>query len=214
MRVLVVANLKGGVGKSTLSAALAVRACDDFARVAVLDIDSQRSLARWLAMRTVKDRPEVMAGDDMPGDAVEKLRLDGWDIVVIDTPPSHFERIEEAIEVADLVLIPLRPSMPDLASTSDTVALVRKSGKPMLAAINDAVRSDKAMEAARELLVDAKVPLAETVVFHRVSHMRAFSVGKSAAETRKDAAAAEEVDALWREIAAVLRLKLRGRGQK
>jgi chromosome partitioning protein len=208
MQIVAVCNTKGGVGKSTLAAALAVRAAQDGdRRVAIVDLDAQQTLAAWFKDRSIKDRPEVFGGELSPASAVEKLSLAGWDLVFLDGPPSFLELVKEAIEVADLVLIPVKPSVPDLRSTQDAVVLARQARKPILVVINDATARDNTVDTTRAVLDGAKVPVAKQVMHHRVSHMHGFAAGKTAAEVNggRDREAAKEIDALWVEVMATLK---------
>lgn len=214
MKVIAICNTKGGVGKSTLTAALAVRAAQGGKRrVAVVDLDAQESLIEWFASRADKSSPEVFAGEQNPADAVEKLSLTGWDIVFMDGPPSFFNLVREMIAVSDLVVIPLRPSIADLRSTEDCVVMTRQGGKPMLCVLNDVTRTDRTIETTRAVLTSGNVPVAETVMHHRVSHVKGFAVGKTAAEVNggRDKDAAAEIDALWLEVAKAVGLNKRVR---
>ena len=101
MRVIAVVSSKGGVGKTTLASALAVRAARESKRVAMVDLDPQRSLASWWKRRGRSDNPRIFAGAETASEAVEALELDGWDWVFIDTPPAFIATIQDAIEHAD-----------------------------------------------------------------------------------------------------------------
>jgi cellulose biosynthesis protein BcsQ len=101
MQVISVCSSKGGVGKTTLASVLAVRAVQDTKskRVAMVDLDPQGSLAAWWKRRWrahQDDPPTIFAGADTASEAVEKLELDGWDWVFIDTPPAFVNIMEDA----------------------------------------------------------------------------------------------------------------------
>ena len=199
---IAIVNSKGGVGKSTLAAALAVRAARDSKRIAMVDLDPQKSLVEWWARRGKTDNPTIFEGADTAADAVESLQLDGWDFVFLDGPPAFIGVMEEMIEAADFVLIPVKASMIDLLATQDAVALAREANAKFLVVINDVGPRERLVESARELLSNAEVPIAHTQITHRVSHVQGMTVGKSAAEVNngRDRAAAEEIDRLWKEI--------------
>ena len=90
MITIAVVNTKGGVGKTTLSAALAIRAAADGKRVAIVDMDPQKALIAWWRRRgpNQSDSPQLFDGPDTAYDAVEAAQLDGWDIVILDGPPA------------------------------------------------------------------------------------------------------------------------------
>jgi chromosome partitioning protein len=203
MITIAVVNTKGGVGKTTLSAALAIRAAADGKRVAIVDMDPQKALIAWWRRRgpNQSDSPQLFEGPDTAYDAVEAAAFNGWDIVILDGPPAFLVVVQEMIQAADFALIPVKPSTVDLMATQDAVALAHTAGVPFLCVFNDVVRPEKAVDQARQFLLNCDIPVARTQVMHRISHINAMSVGKSAAEVRtskgKDTAAAKEIDDLW-----------------
>ncbi|HEU4381506.1 MAG TPA: ParA family protein, partial [Hyphomicrobiaceae bacterium] len=86
MLVISVVSSKGGVGKTTIAASLGARAAQDSVRVALVDLDPQRALVEWWRRRGETDNPCIFEGVDKPADAVERLELDGWDVLIIDGP--------------------------------------------------------------------------------------------------------------------------------
>jgi chromosome partitioning protein len=68
MYVIAVVNTQGGVGKTTLASALAVRAAKDSPRVAMVDLDPQRSLVEWWQRRGSTENPTIFEGADSPVD--------------------------------------------------------------------------------------------------------------------------------------------------
>lgn len=181
-----------------------MRAARDSKRIAIVDLDPQKSLVEWWARRGKTENPCIFEGADTATDAVESLDLDGWDFVFLDGPPAFITVMQEMIETADLALIPVKPSMLDLLGTQDAVVLAREAGTKFLVVINDVGPREKVVESAREFLFTHNLPIAKTQITHRVSHITGMTVGKSAAEVNngKDTAAAEEIDALWREVKA------------
>ena len=203
MIVLAVANTKGGVGKTTLTAALAVRAAQESARVAIVDLDPQRSLVAWWQRRGESENPCIFNGAGTAADAVEALRLTGWDWVFLDGPPAFLTTVEEALDVADLAIVPIKPSMLDMIATRDALVLAHRTKTPVIAVLNDC-HKDRLTAAARNTLEGEKIYVAATEVMHRVSHISGMTVGKTGPEVNngRDKAAAEEIDALWGEVKA------------
>jgi chromosome partitioning protein len=203
MIVLAVANTKGGVGKTTLTAALAVRAAQESARVAIVDLDPQRSLVAWWQRRGQSENPCIFNGAGTAADAVDALRLTGWDWVFLDGPPAFLTTVEEALDVADLAIVPIKPSMLDMIATRDALVLAHRTKTPVIAVLNDC-HKDRLTAAARNTLEGEKIYVAATEVMHRVSHISGMTVGKTGPEVNngRDKAAAEEIDALWGEVKA------------
>jgi chromosome partitioning protein len=204
MIVIAVANSKGGTGKTTLTSALAVCAAKESKRVAMVDLDPQKSLVAWWKRRGRSENPTIFEGCETAADAVDRLELDGWDWVFLDGPPSYLAVIADMMAAANFVLIPVKPSVVDMLATQDAIALARESGAAYAVVINDAGPKERVVDKARDSLLSFGVPLLETVIVHRVSHITGMTVGKSAAEVNsgRDTAAAEEIDNLWREVKA------------
>src|SRR6476469_603672 len=193
MICIAVVNSKGGTGKTTLAAALAVRAAKEGKRVAMVDLDPQHSLAEWFNMRAgATENPCIFADVDLAEDARERAEFDGWDWCFMDGPPGALNKLKEMVAAADFAMIPVRASGIDLLATVEAVAIARKAGTGHLVVLNDCGRNRLPKE-VRGQLEAAGVPVAAREIAHRISHITAMSSGKTAAESR-DAAAAEEID--------------------
>ena len=128
----------------------------------------------------------------------------GWDWVFLDGPPNFLTVIDEMIKAADFVLIPVKPSMIDILATQDAVAMAREADATFAVVFNEVGPRERIVDKARELLFSVDVPILDTAIVRRTSHITGMTVGKSAAEVNggKDTAAADEIDALWREVKA------------
>lgn len=207
MIVIAVCNTKGGVGKTTLTASLAVRAAKESKRVALVDLDPQASLTAWFERRGAPDNPCVLRDVDTASDAIERLEMTGWDWVFIDTPPAFLQLLQDAIAVSDFVVVPMKPSALDVAASQEAVVMAREESKPHIVVLNDVEPRWKETQKTRAYLADSDVPVAQTAIAHRASHVAGMTVGKSAAEVNrgKDDKAVEEIDALWAEVKAAAR---------
>ncbi len=111
MNVVTIAASKGGTGKSTITALLAVRATldgKDSKRVGMFDLNGeQASLSQWHVLRGDPTNPELVEVEKI-GQDIEILRKRGFDWLFIDTPPLDIDTIEIAILKSDAVLIPVR----------------------------------------------------------------------------------------------------------
>ena len=119
MPVIVVANPKGGVGKTTLSTNLAGYFASRGEKVMLGDVDRQQSSRTWLALRPA-GLPRIDNWEVTHGEIVRPPR--GTTHVVLDTPAGlHGKRLDEVMKLADKVLVPLQPSIFDIHATSDFI---------------------------------------------------------------------------------------------
>lgn len=115
MPVIVIANPKGGVGKSTLATNLAGCLARQGHRVMLGDIDQQQSSRAWLSLRPA-GLPAIEAWDVGPDRIARPPR--GITHVVLDTPAGISpEQLQRALRIADRVVVPLQPSMFDILAT-------------------------------------------------------------------------------------------------
>lgn len=123
MPVIVVANPKGGVGKSTLATNTAGWLARQGHAVMLGDIDRQQSSRQWLALRPPQLPP--ISGWDIDDDHVLKPPK-GTSHVVLDTPAGlHGKRLEAVLKIADKLLIPLQPSLFDIQATHGFIQLLK-----------------------------------------------------------------------------------------
>jgi chromosome partitioning protein len=197
LRVVTLANAKGGVGKTTLASALAVRAAEDSKRVALLDLDPQESLASWWTRRGRTKNPKLFEVDAAV-EAIELLISEGWEWVFVDTGPARLDLIQAGVAVSDLVLIPTRPSALDIEQAALSVELCERHGKPHAFILNAAPPSGaKLTKSSMQFLRHNGSTVIETPITFRPAYMAAMTVGKSGPEVEKGGVARKEIDALW-----------------
>lgn len=115
MPVIVVANPKGGVGKSTLSTNVAGYLAHAGHAVMLGDVDRQQSTRTWLSLRP--DNLPQITGWDVAHDEIVRPPK-GTTHVVLDTPAGlHGKRLDEVMKIADKVIVPLQPSIFDIHAT-------------------------------------------------------------------------------------------------
>lgn len=202
MFVISIVSSKGGVGKTTLTSALAVAAASEGARVALADLDPQGSLEGWLDRRGTDELAFMEA--EKGSEAVEEIDEGQYDYLFIDTPPAFISTIEDTISASDLVLIPLRASALDILASEDAVLMARAADKAHLCIINDAETRWKTTDAASKYLTASKVPVAKTVITHRAAYLGAMTGGKTGPEIDKTGVAKDEIAGLWAEVKAQL----------
>jgi chromosome partitioning protein len=124
MSVIVVANPKGGVGKSTLATQISGYLASQGKKVTLGDLDRQQSSRQWLDAR-----PAHLARIEpweISRDAIARPAKGATD-AVIDTPAGlHGNRLEAAMRVADLLVVPLQPSLFDMQATHAFISELRQ----------------------------------------------------------------------------------------
>jgi chromosome partitioning protein len=204
-KVLTIAQQKGGAGKTTLAAHLAVAFVRLGRRVAMLDIDPQASLAAWYKLRNEHTKPQV--------DALMLSEIAGWrlgteiarlkahnDVIIIDSPPHAETEAKIAVRAANLVLIPVQPSPMDVWATGPTVEIARAAGVPVLAVLNRVPPRGNIVTQMREKLAAQHLPIADTVIGNRIGFAASMLAGQSVLEHAPRATAAKEIKALAEEI--------------
>ncbi len=138
--VITIAQQKGGAGKTMLAANLAV-ALAGSRRVAVLDTDPQRSLTRWHALRSAHPALAAVGFAEVSGwrlqGVLDQMRRE-HDVLVVDSPPHLDTDSRRVVRVADLVLVPVQPSAPDLWAAEGTMALAAAEKRRALLVVNRA----------------------------------------------------------------------------
>jgi chromosome partitioning protein len=213
MRVIVVASQKGGVGKTTIAAHLAVHASLVGEGPAVLvDTDPQGSLSEWWDARSDEHAPNgdalalATAKLDDLATKLAELRKNGAAVAIIDTPPALTASIKQAIEIADLVLIPARPSPHDLRAIGATVNMTRRAGKPFLFVINGAApRANITAEAVAALSEHGRV--APVILFQRTDYAASMIDGRTVMETAATGRSAQEIAELWKYVCAQMSIR-------
>lgn len=205
MRTLVIASQKGGVGKTTLAGHLSVEAeSSGDGPVALIDTDPQGSLAAWWNERQA-EAPEFASVDiDNLEKHLKQLEKAGVKLAIIDTPPAVTATIQRVLSVADLVLIPTRPSPHDLRAVGATVELAESAGKRMIFVINGAAQRARITgEAAIALSQHGTV--APVTVYQRTDYASAMTDGRTAQEISSTSRSAAEVADLWKYVRAHIR---------
>ena len=194
MQVIVLATQKGGSGKSTLARSIAAEMTGR-GRVAMLDLDPQGSLTKWWQRREADDLQLVtgLTRADQIAKAVDTLREQGFDWLIIDPPAARDEATRIALHSADLVLVPVHPSQDDLDAVGPTVAEIKEAGAEFIFVLSRTTRARIVDEVGRLLAAYGRV--APALIGARVAHGEAATRGLTAAETG-NAAASEEVRAL------------------
>ncbi len=198
MKTISLLAQKGGTGKSTLAAHLAVEACRTGPKpVVLIDLDPQASLRRWYEKRQAEQPIMIHLGAGNLGHVLDVCRRDDVG-VIIDTAPHALE--QAAATAADLVIIPTRPGVMDIEAIDATVDIVHGVGAEGVIVIN-ATRPRGTMTAeAREALEIYELPICPTAIVQRAALADALIDGRGVQELDAKGKAAAEIKAVWRWI--------------
>jgi chromosome partitioning protein len=203
MRILVLASAKGGVGKSTLSAHLAIAAeAAGVNPVVLVDTDPQASLAKWWNKR----RAETPGFAGVKGDlftTLKQLAEAGIALVIIDTPPSLSASIDATVSTADLVLIPVTPSPIDLEAVGSTVDIVNRAKRQRVFVVNKA-RRNSVLTADIADALQRHGDVVPVLIEDRLDYRTGMIQGKTAQEYAPKGKAATEMRDLWGYVAEKL----------
>lgn len=198
MKIVALVTQKGGSGKSTLAVHLAVAAARQGAIAVIIDLDPQASARLW-AKRRGNNGPAVVAARaaELPG-LLNDARRQRADLVLIDTAGRDDVTADSAIQSADIVLIPCRPSLYDMGASAATVQKIKRAGGKTAAIVLNGVppigaRADE----ARASLGNA-LPIAPAVIHTRVAYSDALNDGRSVEELQPSGKAAKEIRALYK----------------
>lgn len=201
--VITVAQQKGGTGKTTLAANLAA-AFAPSRRVALLDIDPQRSLTRWNELRRVRlEQAAALTFSDVSGwrlgSELDRLKQ-AHDVVLVDSPPQIDTDARLAVRAADLVLVPVQPSPPDVWAAEGTLGLAVAERRSAWLLLNRVPPAAKLREAVEADLARRKLPLLRSAIGNRTGFAVAFAEGLGVTEAAPRSTAAAELRTLLEEL--------------
>jgi chromosome partitioning protein len=203
--VICVAQQKGGSGKTTIAANLAVAFSRSGHSVALLDTDPQGSLGRWFMAR------RELGGEDLGFSTAsawgvsyecDKLRK-SFDFVIVDTPPKVDADLRPALREADLVIVPVSASQVDVWATESVLDLAKRERRPVMIVLNRAKQGTRVLEDVGKALEAFEVLRSETMLGNRVAYAETLGQGLGVLERGKGTWTAE-IEGLAAEVRAVL----------
>lgn len=211
--VIVLASFKGGPGKTTLTAALAMAWRAAGRQVALVDADPRGGLSYWKGQGAPEDLRLLVDPTETVPESIERAKA-GADIVLVDTGGARTRTVVLAMAAADVVLVPCRASGLDAAVAAETLATVEEVNetaerrhRPVMARIvlTQVVPGSVIGRHIRAELLAAGMLVFDAQIGHRVAFAEAMLGG----EAPDRGAAREEVESLVHEVETLLPLKAR-----
>jgi chromosome partitioning protein len=199
---------KGGTGKTTLALNIAVEALQGGLAVALADLDPQTSACAWGDLRKNKDDPAIV--DVQPGRlaaVVEKARETGLDLLLVDTAGRTEQAALAAARTADLVVIPLQPSVIDLKTVKATTELIRLAGDRATLAVLVRVKPfGSRHDETRAWLEGEGLSVCPFTIGDRVTFQDAYAAGLGVAEFEPFGKAGQEIRDVYMYISQLVGL--------
>jgi chromosome partitioning protein len=201
MKVISVFSQKGGCGKSMLTVHLAVQAHLAGLRVVILDTDDNGNAVKWFGRRALSWPVAVAVPEGSLDRAVEGANADGYDWVIIDSPPHSAPLAARIVGVADLVVVPIKPEPFDWEVIDSTVRLVGQ--KKSVFVLSDCPQRAPEIVETRDYLQQFNRPILGPIHNWR-SMYRALKEGLAISEATPSSGAAEEIRGLFKGIQGAL----------
>jgi len=209
MKTLVWNSQKGGSGKTNLCAHIAVEAeRAGNGPVYLIDTDPQGTLSTWHESRQAETPHRVEVTLPALAATLETLRQREAAYCMIDTAPTRADENAELFRLADLVLVPVRPSPSDLWAVAATVGLLKQTGTPFLFVVNQ-VTLNANITAQAIAALSHHGPVAQTIIVNRVPYAAAMTDGHTAPEMATKGQAATEIAKLWKNILSCLHANMK-----
>jgi chromosome partitioning protein len=204
MRTIAFITQKGGAGKTTLAASVAVAAAGAGEKVIAFDLDVQASLVHWGERRKGAHAPSGVLVEPLEVERLPRIRKivkgvadAGFTLAIFDTACGDGKTAGMVAEAADLCLLPARPTCLDVEATAATfrsLFLAKRSVAFVLNQCPPTHRSSRADQAASAL---QRLGLLAPMLASRIDFQDAMAAGLGVTEHASDGKSAQEVQALW-----------------
>lgn len=208
MITVLVANQKGGVGKTTLTAHFAVEAARENPAF-IADLDPQQNLKGWWSSREA-DTPGLLEigrqhDTERPSETIARLVREiekargAPGFLFVDTPGFESAELLPLFHAADFIVVPIQPSPNDLRAVPRTVAAVKAANRPFCFAVMRGVARSGILQQTL-ITLSKHGPIADPVISNRVDYATAMIDGRTIQEIDPAGKGAHEVRRLWNHV--------------
>ena len=202
---------KGGAGKTTIALNLADALRVDGHRVLVVDGDPQNSARIWADVATEREveAPTVVGATGPSLRSTVQGLVEGFDAVVIDTPPRMAAEAKAAMALSHLVLVPVSPGPSDVWALDQTIEALQEvqAIRPDLKArvvLNRVDRRTALASTIEEGVHSSGLEICAAKLGNRVAYPEAIAAGQGVCSYAGSSAAAKEVRSLYSEVLDVI----------
>jgi len=199
MRIIALTQTKGGSGKSTIAQALSVEAVREGNQVLLVDLDPSEAATKWWRRRGGPANPMIETNVRSLGTLIDAASRKDIDLMILDTPGELMPVIRAAVASADVIVVPMAPSIKDWEALEAVENIIAKADKKSRAlfVINRFRSNTDASIQARAALHKRAGAVPHTISL-ATDHEKADAEGKSGAEINRKIAG--EIGVLWEDI--------------
>jgi len=204
-KIISFSNQKGGTGKTTLAANLAVLWSNSSYKVAVFDADAQKSLSYWIEARKKYYGENDIGITNHPynpytfPDDLKNIKKK-YNFIIIDSPPSITYETIQIVRNVDRIYVPVQPSPVDLMATIPFLNMIKKERKKPTVILNRVLPRARLTEAMIMRLRYAGAKLTRSRVSNKVIYAETFSVGRGVVDISVTSDTSKEIINIGNEI--------------
>lgn len=197
--ILSTINQKGGSGKSTVAVNLAALAASNQVKTALIDLDPQATACAWVRSREANDIKLLVTHPPELSNSVKELEEQGYQFIIIDTPPHNSTAAANAVSVSDICLMPVRPSAFDLNAAEATTQLIKANNGIGYFVLNAVPANTSVSVPATQFIKSTGFDVIGEIG-QRMAYQHAAALGQGVTEYEPSSKAAEEIIDLWNSI--------------
>lgn len=193
MKIIALAQQKGGVGKSSLAIHMAVELTKRGHATVIVDLDPQASVLKWAARRGDKPPRAIACEPTQLQARLIAFNSEGMDYVILDLPGRRAPTVNEGIKASDFVIVPSRPLDMDIEASGETVAIAQRLQRRYAFAMNIVPPRGSRTKEFAAAIVEHGHPVLPAFITDRLAFPDAVSEGKGVSEFDPKGKAAEEI---------------------